>query len=63
MDITELPRVGMGCWAIGGPFTAQGRDVGWTGTSDADSRAALRAAWEAGVRLFDTAAVYGTGHS
>ena len=58
-----VPRIGMGCWAIGGPFWAGDDPCGWSGTNDAASCAALEAAWDAGVRLFDTAAVYGTGHS
>ncbi|MEM7710066.1 MAG: aldo/keto reductase [Pseudomonadota bacterium] len=58
-----LPRIGMGCWAIGGPFRAGDADVGWSGTDDVNSRAALEAAWEAGIRVFDTADVYGAGHS
>ena len=59
----NLPRIGMGCWAIGGPFFADEANLGWAGTDDQKSRGALQAAWDAGVRLFDTADVYGAGHS
>ena len=59
----DLPRIGMGCWAIGGPFRAGDADVGWSGTDDVNSQAALDAAWDAGIRVFDTADVYGAGHS
>lgn len=59
----DLPRIGMGCWAIGGPFFADEANLGWAGTDDQKSRAALEMAWDAGVRLFDTADVYGAGHS
>ncbi|MEM7567792.1 MAG: aldo/keto reductase [Pseudomonadota bacterium] len=57
------PRIGMGCWAIGGLFRFGEAVAGYAGANDSDARAALEASWEAGVRVFDTAAVYGTGHS
>lgn len=63
MDMTSLPRIGMGCWAIGGAFNSGGTAVGWTGADDAQSRAAIESAWDSGIRLFDTAAAYGAGHS
>lgn len=50
-----MPEVGLGCWQIGGGWTA-----GW---DDAAADAVLAAAYEAGVRLFDTADVYGGGRS
>ncbi|NIA68639.1 aldo/keto reductase [Pelagibius litoralis] len=53
----------MGCWAIGGPFWNGDVPVGYSGTNDADSTKAVHAAWAAGVRVFDTSAVYGAGHS
>lgn len=59
----KAPRIGMGCWAIGGEFWAGDVPVGYSGTTDTDSLAAIDAAWAAGVRVFDTSAVYGTGHS
>lgn len=57
------PRIGMGCWAIGGPFWSGDTPVGYSGVDDNESIRAVHAAWEAGVRLFDTSAVYGAGHS
>lgn len=60
---TSIPRLGMGCWAIGGPFHAGGTPLGYSNTDDAESLRAIGAALETGVRFFDTAAVYGTGHS
>lgn len=51
----DVPRVGMGCWAIGGSS--------YSDTNDTESRASLRLAYEMGARFFDTAAVYGSGHS
>lgn len=60
---SELPPVGMGCWAIGGPWTFDGAAAGWGEVDDEVSVRAVRAAVEAGVTLFDTADVYGCGHS
>ncbi|MEN0040616.1 MAG: aldo/keto reductase [Pseudomonadota bacterium] len=58
-----LPRIGMGCWAIGGPFSMNGNPAGWGETNDAVSKAAIEASWDAGIRVFDTAQAYGIGHS
>lgn len=63
MDLTSKNRLGMGCWAIGGQFFDGETQLGFTGHDDADSIATVHAAYEAGVRLFDTAPVYGAGHS
>lgn len=57
------PRIGMGCWAIGGPLWAGETPLGYSGTDDAESLRTIDAAWAAGVRVFDTAAIYGAGHS
>ena len=64
----EVSALGMGCWAIGGPWTwAQpGRDpypAGWGNTDDDESIRAIHAALDLGVNFFDTAANYGAGHS
>lgn len=61
--LATVPRIGMGCWAIGGAFWSGEVAVGYSGGDDAHSRAAIGAAWDCGVRLFDTSAVYGAGHS
>ena len=55
----NVSALGFGGWAIGG--SEWGSAYG--PTDDAVSRAALRAALEAGVTLFETADVYGHGHS
>jgi D-threo-aldose 1-dehydrogenase len=47
-------RLGFGAAAISGLYTPVGADA---------ARAAVDAAWDAGVRLFDTAPHYGIGHS
>jgi aryl-alcohol dehydrogenase-like predicted oxidoreductase len=64
----EVSAVGMGCWAIGGPWTwhQPGEDpfpAGWGQVDDAESLQAIHAALDAGVNFFDTAANYGAGHS
>ncbi len=59
----EIPPLGMGCWAIGGPFFAGDEPLGYAGTDDGMSIRTVEAAYEAGIRLFDTAAVYGAGHA
>jgi len=64
----EVSALGMGCWAIGGPWTwAQpGREpypAGWGSTDDAESIRAVHAALDSEVNFFDTAANYGAGHS
>ena len=55
--------MGMGCWAIGGPLYADKTPLGWGETDDAESLRALETAFDMGVTLFDTADVYGAGHS
>lgn len=62
-DIKSSP-MGFGTWAIGGPFAApDGQPLGWGVVDDDESVAAVRAAFDAGITLFDTANVYGTGHA
>jgi aryl-alcohol dehydrogenase-like predicted oxidoreductase len=62
-DKTEIPRIGLGCWAIGGPWTAGGNPAGWGKVSDDESCAAIRVAVQGGIRFFDSAQAYGAGHS
>jgi aryl-alcohol dehydrogenase-like predicted oxidoreductase len=59
----EVPAVGMGCWAIGGPWEMFGAQAGWGVVDDAESTRAIHAALEHGASFFDTAANYGAGHS
>jgi aryl-alcohol dehydrogenase-like predicted oxidoreductase len=59
----RLSEVGFGAWAIGGAADLFGIPVGWSGVNDADSLAALQRSRELGVNFFDTADVYGGGHS
>jgi len=59
----EVSALGMGCWAIGGPFWSGETPLGWGMVDDEESVRAIHAALELGVTLFDTANVYGAGHS
>ncbi|MFW6161216.1 MAG: aldo/keto reductase [Planctomycetota bacterium] len=59
----EVSALGMGCWAVGGPFTKDGEPVGWGEVDDAESVRAIHKALDLGVTLFDTSACYGCGHS
>lgn len=59
----EVSALGLGCWAIGGPWTFNGSPGGWSGVDDAESLRALDCAIDLGVTFFDTAANYGAGHS
>lgn len=60
---TEIMPIGMGCWPIGGPFYNGDTPLGFANVSDAESLRTIHAAIDAGIRLFDTAAVYGAGHA
>jgi len=60
---TEVSAIGFGCWAIGGPATRDGQPMGWGEVDDDESVAAVHAALDAGVTFFDTANIYGAGHS
>ena len=59
----KVSAIGFGCWAIGGPFTMDGKPDGWGAVDDRESAAAIHHAIEAGITFFDTADAYGTGHS
>jgi aryl-alcohol dehydrogenase-like predicted oxidoreductase len=59
----QLSALGLGCWAIGGPFWAGETPVGWGKVDDEESIGAVHRALELGVNFFDTADVYGAGHS
>lgn len=72
MPATKLNTgpMGMGTWAIGGPFFAgagwyppTGAPIGYGDVDDAESTRAIHCALECGLTFFDTADAYGTGHS
>lgn len=51
----ESTVIGFGCWAIGGDA--------WGPVQDQESIEAIQAALDLGITLFDTAPIYGKGHS
>ena len=55
----SVSEIGFGAWAVGG--NAFGNSYG--ATDDAESTRAIRRAFELGCNFFDTADVYGHGHS
>ena len=60
----QVSALGFGCWAIGGPFSdVAGKPLGWGEVDDDESIAAIHKALDLGVTFFDTADVYGAGHS
>jgi aryl-alcohol dehydrogenase-like predicted oxidoreductase len=59
----RVSEIGFGAWAIGGPVDLFGIPVGWGTVDDRDSIAAIKKALEVGITFFDTADVYGEGHS
>ncbi len=59
----KVSAMGLGCWAIGGLFWAGETPLGWGEVDDAESIQAIHAAIDLGVSFFDTANVYGAGHS
>ena len=59
----QVSAMGLGCWAIGGPFWFDGKADGWGEIDDPESIRAIHCAIDLGVTFFDTADVYGTGHS
>ena len=54
----ELTTVGLGTWAMGGPW-----EFGWGPQDDDEAIGAILAALDAGINWIDTAPIYGLGHS
>jgi len=54
----KLTTVGLGTWAMGGPW-----QFGWGPQDDDEAIAAIPAALDTGINWIDTAPVYGLGHS
>lgn len=60
----EVSAIGLGCWPIGGTWDdGKGTPLGYGHTDDRESIRAINAAIDAGINFFDTANVYGGGHS
>lgn len=58
-----VSALGMGCWAIGGPFKLDGKADGWGQVDDDESIRSVHRALDLGVNFFDTSDAYGAGHS
>jgi myo-inositol catabolism protein IolS len=59
----HINEIGLGCWEFGGAIQLDGKPDGHTGVTDQESIATIRRAVELGVNFFDTADMYGWGHS
>jgi aryl-alcohol dehydrogenase-like predicted oxidoreductase len=59
----QVSAMGLGCWAIGGPFWFGETPSGWGEVDDDESIRAIHAGLDLGINFFDTSDVYGTGHS
>jgi aryl-alcohol dehydrogenase-like predicted oxidoreductase len=53
-----LSEIGLGTWAIGGPW-----EWGWGPQNDQESIESIQRALDQGINWIDTAAVYGLGHA
>jgi aryl-alcohol dehydrogenase-like predicted oxidoreductase len=59
----RVSEVGFGAWAIGGGAMVGNTAIGWGGSDDAVSCQAIKTALDQGINFFDTADIYGLGHS
>src|SRR5215467_13275865 len=58
-----VSEIGFGAWAIGGGAMIGNTSIGWGDVDDVVSQQAIHAALDAGINFFDTADIYGLGHS
>ena len=58
-----VSEIGFGAWAIGGGAMIGNTAIGWGDADDSVSIKAIHAALDAGINFFDTADIYGLGHS
>jgi aryl-alcohol dehydrogenase-like predicted oxidoreductase len=58
-----VSEIGFGAWAIGGDAMIGNTAIGWGKADDAVSTKAIFTALDAGINFFDTADIYGLGHS
>ncbi len=58
-----VSEIGFGAWAIGGEAMVGNMPIGWGPADDKVSISAIHAAVESGINFFDTADIYGLGHS
>lgn len=58
-----VSEIGFGAWAIGGGAMIGTTAIGWGDVDDKDSKRAIHRSLELGINFFDTADIYGLGHS
>ena len=59
----SVSEISFGAWAIGGGAMIGNTAIGWGDADDSVSIQAIHAALDAGINFFDTADIYGLGHS
>jgi aryl-alcohol dehydrogenase-like predicted oxidoreductase len=59
----RVSEIAFGAWAIGGGAMIGTTAIGWGDADDTISTKAIHAAIDAGINFFDTADIYGLGHS
>jgi len=59
----DVSIISLGAWSHGKQNTSGGSNVGWSNQSDQDSINALKKSFSLGLNHWDTADVYGEGHS
>lgn len=59
----KVSEIGFGTWAIGGNAMIGNTAIGWGPSDDDTSVEAIYAALDEGINFFDTADIYGLGHS
>lgn len=59
----SVSAISLGTWSYGSGNKSGNVSVGWAGQDDADSISALQLAWKSGINHWDSADVYGDGHS
>ncbi|MGZ8511303.1 MAG: aldo/keto reductase [Chitinophagaceae bacterium] len=58
-----VSEIGFGAWAIGGGAMIGKTAIGWGDANDNESKKAISRSLELGINFFDTADIYGLGHS
>lgn len=58
-----VSEIGFGTWAIGGGSMVGDIAIGWGNADEKQSKEALLEALDVGINFFDTADIYGLGHS
>ncbi len=59
----HVSEIGFGAWAIGGGTMIGNTAIGWGDADDTISKQAIHRSIDLGINFFDTADIYGLGHS